>query len=183
MVAEWKIFMGPGRTQCWGQRGRNLVRRQECAGEQGEVTETSGSEDIQGVLKMKNSATNMPKISTYIEPPMFLNQDKLYVSYKEELKNGSRITCIDKRIQVELIVYNLYSHTSGIKEKIQDGNGDKLEGNGGGIDDMITFLDEIYLKKKRPQVFEVLAVQEGQISGRWNGQSNGNLERAAEEEW
>ena len=47
---------------------------------------------------------------------------------------------------MEFVVYSLDWHSSGIKEKIQDGIGNNLEGNEHGIDVLIYFLDGIYLK-------------------------------------
>ena len=44
---------------------------------------------------------------------------------------------MDKKIQAEFFVYSLDGHSSGMKEKIQDGIGDNLEGNEQGIDVLI----------------------------------------------
>ena len=57
-----------------------------------------------------------------------------------------RITTTEKKLQAEVVVYSLDSHPSGIKEKIQVAIGEKLEGNEQGINELIKFLDRIYLK-------------------------------------
>ena len=45
-----------------------------------------------------------------------------------------------------MVVYSLDGHPSGIKEKIQVGMGEKLEGNEQGIEDLIKCLDYYYLR-------------------------------------
>ena len=97
--------------------------------EQEEVTETPGvdnSDDIQEVPQTENSATNMSRISAKIDPLTFVSQTKLYVTYKKDLKMWSRITSIVKKLQAEVVIYSLDGHSSGLKEKIQVGIGDKL---------------------------------------------------------
>ena len=58
----------------------------------------------------------------------------------------SRITSIEKKLQAEVVVYSLDGHPSGIKEKIQVGIGSKLEDNEEGMEELIGFLDGIYLQ-------------------------------------
>ena len=84
--------------------------------------------------------------SAGIEPPTFVGQNKLYETYKEDLKMWSRTISIEKELQAEVVVYTMDGHSSGIKEKFQVGIGDKLEGNEQGVKKFINFLDSIYLK-------------------------------------
>ena len=56
-----------------------------------------------------------------------------------------RIMKIQKKLYAEVVVYSLDGHPLGIKEKIQIRIGKKLKENEQGIDELIKFLDEIYL--------------------------------------
>ena len=94
--------------------------------------------------------------SAEIECLMFLDKNKSQEIYKEEFKKWSRTISIEKKIQAEFVIYSLDGHSLGIKEKIQDGIGDKLEQNEQGIDEFIKFLDRIYLKAERLEASDVL---------------------------
>ena len=61
------------------------------------------------------------------------------MTYKNDLIMRSRITKIEKKLQVEVVVYSLDGHSSCVKEKIQVGIGDKLDGNRQGINELIKF--------------------------------------------
>ena len=68
---------------------------------------------------------------------------------------------MEKKIQADFVIYRLDGHSSGIKEKIQDGIGDRLEGNEQGIDKLIRFLEKIYLKNERSEASEVVTLKDG----------------------
>ena len=70
----------------------------------------------------------MSMMSANIEPSPFLSHAILYATYKKDLKMWSRITSIEKKLQAEVVVYNLDGHSLGIKDMIQIGIRDKLEG-------------------------------------------------------
>ena len=61
--------------------------------------------------------------------------------YEKHLKQWSRLTSLDKKLQAELVVYKLENHESKIKEKITTQIGDQLEGKEDGIErDRIPYL-------------------------------------------
>ena len=78
------------------------------------------------------------------EPPAFISDTKTYADYKKDLYMWSRITGVAKKIQAEVVVYNLEGHPSGIKEKIIVNIGDKIQDKEDGIETLIKFLDTIY---------------------------------------
>ena len=79
---------------------------------------------------------------------------------------------------MEFVVYSLDGPSLGIKEKIQDRIGDKLEQNEQGIDDLIKFLDRIYLEHEMSEASDVLVAQGWRRSEKLSGQSKGNPEEA-----
>ena len=58
----------------------------------------------------------------------------------------SRIMSIDKKLQAEVVVFNRDGHRFGIKDKIQVQIGSSLEDIERGLEEMIKFLDGIYLQ-------------------------------------
>ena len=64
------------------------------------------------------------------------------------MRMWSQITCIDQKLQPEVVVYNMDGHPSGKKEKIQAGIGSNLEGNERQIEELINFYDIIFLQKE-----------------------------------
>ena len=82
--------------------------------------------------------------SKCFEPPAFISKTKTYSTYKADLKRWSRITSVEKKLQAEVVVYNLEGHPSGIKEKIEVKIGSELENNEDGIERLLKFLDTIY---------------------------------------
>ena len=89
-----------------------------------------------------------------LEPPAFISSTKSYGQYKKDLQMWSRITQVDKKLQAELVVYKLEGHPSGIKEKILTALDGKLAENEKGIDELIKFLDEIYLQDEMADAWE-----------------------------
>ena len=89
-----------------------------------------------------------------LEPPAFISGTKSYGQYKKDLQMWSRITQVDKKLQAELVVYKLEGHPSGIKEKILTALDGKLAENEKGIDELIKFLDEIYLQDEMADAWE-----------------------------
>ena len=79
-----------------------------------------------------------------LEPPSFISGNKSYAQYEKDLKQWSRLTSLDKKLQAELVVYKLEDHESKIKEKITTQIGDQLEGKEDGIDVLLNFLKNIY---------------------------------------
>ena len=76
-----------------------------------------------------------------LEPPSFISANKSYAQYEKDLKQWSRLTSLDKKLQAELVVYKLENHESKIKEKITTQIGDQLEGKEDGIErDRIPYL-------------------------------------------
>jgi hypothetical protein len=86
---------------------------------------------------------NMASAKSF-EPPAFVSETKTYEQYKKDLFMWSRITPVQKKLQAEVVVYNLEGHPSGIKEKIILNIGDKIEDADDGINQLIAFLDTIY---------------------------------------
>ena len=82
--------------------------------------------------------------SKCFEPPAFISKTKTYSTYKADLRRWSRITSVEKKLQAEVVVYNLEGHSSGIKEKIEVKIGTELENNEDGIERLLKFLDTIY---------------------------------------
>lgn len=82
--------------------------------------------------------------SKNFEPPAFVSDTKTYEQYKEDVLMWSRITPVQKKIQAEVIVYNLEGHPSGIKEKIILNIGDKIKNADDGVQHLMVFLDTIY---------------------------------------
>ena len=82
--------------------------------------------------------------SKCFEPPAFISKTKTYSTYKADLRRWSRITSVEKKLQAEVVVYNLEGHPSGIKEKIEVKIGSELENNEDGIERLLKFLDTIY---------------------------------------
>ena len=89
------------------------------------------------------STCNMSKI---LEPPAFVSDDKSYAEYKFDLKRWSRLCGLDKNLQADMVVYRLDGHPSRIKEKVDTQLGSKLDNNPNGIDELLKFLDGIYMK-------------------------------------
>ena len=121
--------------------------------EQGEIAKTPEKYNTQAGPQTKNSVSKMSKMSSKIEPPTFLSQTKSYATYKKDLKMWSRITSIEKKLQAEVVVYSLDGHPSGIKEKIQVGIGSRLEDNEEGMEELIGFLDGIYLQDEMSEAW------------------------------
>ena len=86
--------------------------------------------------------------SKCFEPPAFISKTKTYSTYKADLRRWSRITSVEKKLQAEVVVYNLEGHSSGIKEKIEVKIGTELENNEDGIERLLKFLDTIYQTPK-----------------------------------
>ena len=89
-----------------------------------------------------------------VQPPSFISETKTYEEYKEDLQMWSRITSIDKKLQAEIVVYNLDGHPSRIKEKIVTKIGASLVGKEEGITLLIQFLDTIYGKDDMADVWD-----------------------------
>ena len=69
-----------------------------------------------------------------LEPPSFISANNLYAQYEKDLKQWSRLTSLDKKLQAELVVYKLENHEFKIKEKIMTQIGDQLERKEDGIE-------------------------------------------------
>ena len=121
--------------------------------ELGEGAKTPEKVKTQEGPQTNNSVPKMSKMSSKIEPPTFVSQTKSYATYKKDLKMWSRITSIEKKLQAEVVVYSLDGHPSGIKEKIQVGIGSKLEDNEEGIEELMKFLDGIYLQDEMSEAW------------------------------
>ena len=89
MAAE-QIFMCPGQSTNVGddKQDRVLDRANKVLQEQGEVTETSGIENIQGVPQMQNSATKVSRMSVEIEPLAFMSQVNCMQPIGRNSRNG-----------------------------------------------------------------------------------------------
>ena len=91
-----------------------------------------------------------------LEPPSFVCETKSYAEYKEDLQRWSRLTenSIGKKHQADMVIYRLDGHPSGIKEKITTQIGTTLVGKDDGVDQLIKFLDAIYLKDDMVDAWE-----------------------------
>jgi hypothetical protein len=82
-----------------------------------------------------------------------MNATRSYKEYKADLLRWSRLTTLDKGLQGELVLYLMEGHPSNIKRKIRaSGLGRKLLGNERGVEDLLTFLDDIYEKDEAGEI-------------------------------
>ena len=89
-----------------------------------------------------------------LEPPQFIDDNKTYAQYKDDLQMWSRISGIEKKSQAETVVYRLEGHPSRIKEKIMNQIGDKIKDSDDGIKVLIEFLDTIYDKDEMADIWD-----------------------------
>ena len=58
---------------------------------------------------------NTPKMSTLLEPQSYVSEKKSFGEYKKDLLRWSRLTSLDKKVQSEMVVYQLEGDPSRIK--------------------------------------------------------------------
>jgi hypothetical protein len=74
-----------------------------------------------------------------IIPPDFISGMKSYEKYKADLRLWSRLTTLDKKLQGEMVIYQMTDH---LKRKMR-GCQQKLISNENGVKDLLKFLDSM----------------------------------------